>query len=52
MDMISDMHQYYFHKKRVAMVGDPDQVMAMDEFLVSIDMWPTHVVTGTPRQGF
>jgi nitrogenase molybdenum-iron protein beta chain len=50
-DMISDMHQYVYHKK-VALVGDPDQVIAMTEFLVSIDMCPIHIVTGTPGKAF
>ncbi|MEW6501542.1 MAG: nitrogenase molybdenum-iron protein subunit beta [Thermodesulfobacteriota bacterium] len=50
-DMISDMHQYLYHKK-VALVGDPDQLIAMTEFLVSLDMWPTHIVTGTPGNRF
>jgi nitrogenase molybdenum-iron protein beta chain len=50
-DMISDMHQYLYHKK-VALVGDPDQLIAMTEFLVSIDMCPIHVITGTPGKAF
>jgi nitrogenase molybdenum-iron protein beta chain len=50
-DMISDMHQYFYGKK-VALVGDPDQLIAMTEFLVSIDMCPIHVVTGTPGKRF
>ena len=50
-DMISDMHQYFYHKK-VALVGDPDQLIAMTEFLVSIDMCPVHIVTGTPGKKF
>ena len=50
-DMISDMHQYFYHKK-VALVGDPDQLIAMTEFLVSIDMCPIHIVTGTPGKEF
>jgi nitrogenase molybdenum-iron protein beta chain len=50
-DMISDMHQYFYGKK-VALVGDPDQVIAMTEFLVSIDMCPIHIVTGTPGKRF
>jgi nitrogenase molybdenum-iron protein beta chain len=50
-DMISDMHQYLYHKK-VALVGDPDQLIAMTEFLVSLDMYPVHVVTGTPGSAF
>ncbi|MDA8418827.1 MAG: nitrogenase molybdenum-iron protein subunit beta [Desulfobacteraceae bacterium] len=50
-DMISDMHQYLYHQK-VALVGDPDQMIAMTEFLVSLDMWPMHIVTGTPGKRF
>jgi nitrogenase molybdenum-iron protein beta chain len=50
-DMISDMHQYFYHKK-VALVGDPDQLIAMTEFLVSLDMCPIHIVTGTPGKKF
>ena len=50
-DMISDMHQYLYHKK-VALVGDPDQLIAMTEFLVSMDMQPVHIVTGTPGKKF
>lgn len=50
-DMISDMHQYTFGRK-VALWGDPDQLISMCEFLVSMDMWPVHVVTGTPGKRF
>ncbi len=50
-DLISDMHQY-FYKKKVALFGDPDQLIAMTEFLVSIDMCPIHIVTGTPGKKF
>lgn len=50
-DMISDMHQYLY-KKKVALAGDPDQLIAMTEFLVSIDMCPIHIVTGTPGKKF
>ncbi len=50
-DMMSDMHQYFYNKK-VALVGDPDQLIAMTEFLVSIDMCPVHIVTGTPGKKF
>ena len=49
--LISDMHQYFYQKK-VALFGDPDQLIAMTEFLVSIDMWPVHLVTGTPGKRF
>jgi len=50
-DFISDTHQYLYEKK-VAIAGDPDQVIAMTEFLVSMDMRPTHIVTGTPGKKF
>jgi nitrogenase molybdenum-iron protein beta chain len=46
-DVISDMHQY-FYGTRVGLVGDPDQLLALTRFLVSIDMYPVYIVTGTP----
>ena len=46
-DVIADMHQYLYGK-RVGLVGDPDQVMALAKFLVSLDMHPAYMVTGTP----
>ena len=50
-DVISDMHQYLYGK-RVALAGDPDQLIALTEFLVSMDMQPVYVVTGTPGKKF
>ncbi|HHO48068.1 MAG TPA: nitrogenase molybdenum-iron protein subunit beta [Desulfobacteraceae bacterium] len=50
-DMISDMHQY-FYRRKVALAGDPDQLISMTEFLVSLDMCPVHIVTGTPGKRF
>ena len=46
-DIISDMHQYLYGK-RVGLVGDPDQIMSLAKFLVSLDMYPVYIVTGTP----
>ncbi|MGD8847183.1 MAG: nitrogenase component 1, partial [Desulfobacteraceae bacterium] len=46
-DAIADYHQY-FHGKRVALVGDPDQLLALTRFLVSLDMKPVYIVTGSP----
>jgi len=46
-DAISDWHQY-FHGKRVALVGDPDQLLALTRFLVALDMKPVYIVTGSP----
>jgi nitrogenase molybdenum-iron protein beta chain len=51
LDIITDMHQY-FYRKKVGLVGDPDQLISLTEFLVSIDMWPIHIVTGTPGKRF
>lgn len=50
-DLMGDMHQY-FHGKKVALVGDPDQMVALSEFLVTLDMIPVHIVTGTPGKKF
>ncbi len=46
-DAISDWHPY-FYGKRVALVGDPDQLLAMARFLVALDMYPVYMVTGSP----
>lgn len=46
-DAISDWHQY-LHGKRVAIVGDPDQLLGMTRFLASLDMKPVYLVTGSP----
>jgi nitrogenase molybdenum-iron protein beta chain len=46
-DVITDMHQYFYGKK-VALVGDPDQLVSLTQFLTDLDMKVVHVVTGTP----
>ncbi len=51
LDVITDMHQYFFGRK-VALAGDPDQLIALTQFLVDIDMCPIHIVTGTPGKKF
>jgi nitrogenase molybdenum-iron protein beta chain len=51
MDMITDMHQY-FHGVRVALWGDPDQLVSLAEFLADLDMRPVYIVTGTPDKQF
>lgn len=51
LDIITDMHQYFYGKK-VALAGDPDQLIALTEFLVSIDMWPVYIVSGTVDKDF
>lgn len=50
-DIITDMQAYFYHKK-VAIVGDPDQLIAMTEFLVALDMMPIHILTGTKGKKF
>lgn len=50
-DVITDMEQY-FHDKKVALYGDPDQLIPLCEFLVDLGMKPVYVVTGTPGKYF
>lgn len=50
-DLISDMHQYFYGKK-VALFGDPDQLVSLTRFLIDLDMKPVHIVTGTPGKKF
>ena len=51
LDMMLDYQQYLYGKK-VAIAGDPDHVIAMTEFVVSMGMIPTYVITGTPGKQF
>jgi nitrogenase molybdenum-iron protein beta chain len=51
MDVITDMHQYLYGK-RVAIYGDPDNIIPMIEFLVDMDMKPVYIVSGTPGKKF
>ena len=37
LDMMTDMHQY-FYGRRVALWGDPDQLVSLAEFLADLDM--------------
>ncbi len=46
-DIMTDAH-YHFHDKKVAIFGDPDIVIALTEFVLSLGMKPIHVLTGTP----
>jgi nitrogenase molybdenum-iron protein beta chain len=50
-DLITDMHQY-FYNKTAALWGDPDQLVSLSELLVSVDILPKYVVTGTPGKKF
>lgn len=51
MDVITDMHQYLYGK-RVALWGDPDQLIPLVEFLVDMDMKPVYIVSGTSGKLF
>jgi nitrogenase molybdenum-iron protein beta chain len=46
-DVMTDTH-FHFHGKKAAVFGDPDLVMGLTEFLLSLGMRPIHVLTGTP----
>lgn len=50
LDFIADMQQYFYNKK-VALAGDPDHIIALTEFLLTLGMKPAHIVTGTPGLG-
>lgn len=50
-DAITDMQQYFYQKK-VALVGDPDQLVALTEFLTDLGFSVRHVITGTPGKKF
>jgi len=50
-DLIAD-NAKYLYGKRVALFGDPDTLIPLTEFLVSIDMKPVYIVTGTPGKYF
>jgi nitrogenase molybdenum-iron protein beta chain len=47
LDVMMDMHQYLYGKT-VALVGDPDQLVSLTEFCLSLDMKPKYVLTGSP----
>lgn len=50
-DLISD-NSKYLYGKRVALFGDPDTLIPLTEFLVSLDMKPVYIVSGTPGKPF
>ncbi|MDA8443244.1 MAG: nitrogenase molybdenum-iron protein subunit beta [Peptococcaceae bacterium] len=50
-DVMTDTH-FHFHGKKVAIFGDPDVVIALTEFVLSLGMVPIHVLTGTPGNAF
>lgn len=48
-DLVTDMHQYLYGK-RVALYGDPDQLVSLAQFVVDLDMIPAYIITGTPGE--
>ena len=46
-DVLTDMHQYFYGKK-AALVGDPDHLVSLVQSLTDMDMKITCVITGTP----
>ncbi|MPW27047.1 nitrogenase molybdenum-iron protein subunit beta [Alkalibaculum sp. M08DMB] len=50
-DIMVDIHNHY-HGKKVAIFGDPDIVIAMTEFAISLGLIPTSILTGTPGNAF
>jgi nitrogenase molybdenum-iron protein beta chain len=51
LDIITDMHKYLYGK-RVALWGDPDTLVPLTEFLLTLDMKPVYIVSGTPGKRF
>lgn len=45
------MHQY-FHGRTAALWGDPDQLVSLSQLLMTVDILPKYVVTGTPGKKF
>ena len=50
-DTLIDTH-FHYQGKRVALFGDPDHVIALTEFLLTMGMVPVYVLTGTPGKAF
>ncbi|QXE19737.1 nitrogenase molybdenum-iron protein subunit beta [Clostridium sp. 001] len=51
LDMMIDSAQY-FNGKKVAIVGDPDVVISLTQFAITLGMIPKYVITGTPGSLF
>jgi nitrogenase molybdenum-iron protein beta chain len=51
LDTLIDTH-FHYQGRTVAVFGDPDHVIAMTEFLITMGMVPKYVLTGTPGKSF
>lgn len=45
-DLMIDSQQY-FQNKKVALIGDPDQMIALTQYCIALGMIPKYVITGT-----
>ena len=50
-DTLIDTH-FHYQGKSVAIFGDPDHVIALTEFVLTMGMVPKYVLTGTPGKTF
>ncbi|NTW72673.1 MAG: nitrogenase molybdenum-iron protein subunit beta [Eubacteriaceae bacterium] len=50
-DLMTDIH-FHYHGKKVAIFGDPDIIIPMTEFVISLGMIPKYILTGTPGNAF
>ena len=50
-DMMVD-YQSYLYGKKVALWGDPDQMLSLTDFICSMGMRPVCAITGTPGKRF
>jgi len=50
-DTLIDTH-FHYQGKSIAIFGDPDHVIALTEFVLTMGMVPKYVLTGTPGKAF
>ncbi|MGB7788091.1 nitrogenase component 1 [Methanoregula sp.] len=50
-DTLIDTH-FHYQGKTVAIFGDPDHVIALTEFVLTMGMVPKYILTGTPGKQF
>lgn len=50
-DLMIDSQQY-LQGKKVALLGDPDEIIALSKFIIELGAIPKYVVTGTPGVKF
>nr|WP_320161834.1 nitrogenase component 1 [uncultured Methanoregula sp.] len=50
-DTLIDTH-FHYQGKSVAIFGDPDHVIALTEFVLTMGMIPKYILTGTPGKSF